>query len=1171
MLYNYYNTILNPPFSKVLKCEGIVLNDHLSYHITNKNTPDELRRIRGNTIQISDNDILLHYRDRDMEKITPSYWGTLFYDNEWKFRLDASFTSHPNQKGNFHLPFLRYVKRQKGEFIFVPSSGTLNESGLSRKLLFNTPFGDKATRYYLQILKINGRKVLSWYDDGIKQSYPINKSKSDTISIIFEKNANQIIPKKQYTFFFNNTTSQNGEYELICYSDRPTELVNMQTASKKKIRNRYFQINEIMFSINPRYSLLNRALLTSYVLILLFSFVFLILKLADNILEGNSNPMSISLTIYRLCLLCFLSLGFPIIVMAFEYQNFTLIRKFLLAIVVPSIPFSTLFYRKIRYWIFNCAHDLLSDNLKKRIRSFYKTIKKGTSNQLFIPIVLIPFLILAFLPILRASNERVLGIPTMHYIKIILLILFAIIYFDKFVHIFSFLQRVLPQWLKGFTTSLFLILFAICITILTKDWGTLLFIALTVLSFDVIYGKFPITIGKRKIRLWAILFLYLFIIAGFLVSGKYLELGRKSYRITYTLSNPSSDFYKNANEGDRESIAILYQNLNILKEHPLGVKNLSIPKESRSVAHTDFAVHWSLMNNGLLFLMALLFVFSLFIYCSLFILKLLILKTKETRESLISSSDYIKAFLGFILVMIIVQCCVPLTSNLLLPGAFLSGVPFIGISISLGDALIICVLLIMLDLCGSKYKYDMDESLEKKFIKHINDFSFKTTVKLIAVLVAWIGFKILLVSCKSSSESTWNIKKEIKTNFNFIPNTNDKRTLIIFLDSIFQDKNKEKLSPSEKNIGKVINLKYYTGKETELFLKEKTRFSIRKREQLKRISLDSLLAFNQKQISGKNWKGEPVYLREHYVNGSIQWIASSPYYYNIDIYNEHLNRDVSATINEKIDNYLIDELNNYKNKLKVSVLVSRNKDGKIILNSAYPFNNKAPEIEYSFFPGSIKKGLLAAYVCEKNKNLLDSITPLGNKKHGIIRRDWIRLSDNEATLYISKNINTIKFSDYLSSEFNLPFYSLYLNGYAEHTPVSFDHLSVSERRSVIIGGTLKYNPITINEWYQHIFDVSRRNTNLFEIMHSPFLLNGTAYSVGIKLKNEGVNIDNLICKTGTLQAPNSKLNLSTGFVIAGKKNTITVLMDGLQPKNIEQKAAKNLFIVLIDELKPFIE
>lgn len=1166
-LHNYYSKVFSSPFSKILKCEGIVLNSNVSYHITDKINLNKLREIRGNTIQINDNDILLHYQDRDMEKITPSYWGTLFFENEWKFRLDNSFTSKPNIKGNFQLPFMRYKQRQKGRFVFVSPGSVLSESDITKMLLFNTHFVDKSNRFYFQILELNKKKVLSWYDDGIKQSYLLNKNKSDTICLLFDTKSDKIFAKKQFNYFFNNTTGRNAEYELICNPNNSIELINLKTGNEQDIKKKYFQVNDMMFSVKPYYSLVDKLLMTFYISIIILSIIFLLIYLFQYENRRDSNPLRKSLINLRLCVLCFLSLGFPVLISVFEFQSFGLFRKFLISIVVPSIPVLSLFYDRVVLMVHQYLMRFLPQNLKNGILYLLNKSKEISKR----PIVLIIILLLGVLPILKASNERVLGIPTMHYIKTILVVIFAIIYSSRFNIVFGIINKKLPSWLKPFELSIILLLFALIVTILTKDFGTFLFIILTVMVFDVIYKRYPIKIGRFKIKFWHIPSFYLLVGLSIFVISSQLNLDRKFYRVTYTFTNPSHHYYKNADERDRQSITVLYQNLNVLKEYPLGIKNLRIPEKSKSVSHTDFAIHWSLMNNGVVFLILLLLVFAQFVFYALSIAKTLILKM-EDGVSLVTSSDYIRAFLSFVIIMFIVQCSVPLASNLLLPGAFLSGVPFLGISVSLGDALIILILLILLDKSEQKFNNKIDCVIKEKFVSHINTYSLRTTLMLMFIFITWIGIKIVMLYYNSNDESSWEITKDkVNGNYNLIPNTNDKSVLIKFSDSVFGNKNLEKLSSNDRLIGKLINLKYYRGNDAKFTWNENNRFSLTKQQQLDNINVDSIFSVKKIKISGEDWTDEPVYRERKYVNGRIQLSNTSRYYDNLNPYNDFLNRDLSATINKEIEHFLNEKLIDYKNHLKVSLLVVRNIDEKIVVNSAYPFDNINPEIEYSFFPGSIKKGLLASYVCEKERKLLDSTTPLNNGESGVVKNDWIRLSDNKATMNVSKNISTIKFADYLYKEFNLHFYSPVFNGYAEHIPFDFDNLSDKEKMSVIIGGTLKYTPITINEWYQQISHKSRKNRALFQMMHSPFLRNGTAYTVGLKLMEANIDIDKLICKTGTLEAERNNLNLATGFALASEKYTITLLIDGIQPRNSEQKSAKHLFCFLIDELKPYLE
>lgn len=1141
--YNYYKDVLNPRFSHDLKCEGIVLNKNISYHITDKNSITELKKIRGNEVKINEGDVILHYRDKDMEKITPSYWGTVFYDKEWKFRLDQSFTDDAGKLENIILPFLRLSDEQE----FVKPTQILTEKELSKNHFFNTNSGYKnTTRFYLQLKDINGKQVLSWFDDGIKQKYRLNTEKADTIGIFFNQ-TNHVRANKN--FEFDNSTTEHGSFYLIYNPDSENRfsLLNTTDNSLKTINSKNFQVGDMMFSINHKFSIFQKIFLTSYLLILIGSIIFFFL------LKNNDYLLSKPLNNVRISLLCFYLLGTPILSMAFDIINFEGFREFILAVGIPLIPLAS-HYVPILY-------------KKKKIDVFINKI----FNNKYVAKILVGvfiFFVVGSLLFAKQDNERVLGIPILHFIKFILLLTFFLIYSDKFGKIisnFSYIQK-RPK-LKIFTKSFVLFLVTFLCSLLTQDFGVLSLIFWTIIMLEHINGNLEkIHFFGRNLKLPALIIIYIFSSFTILLLCSFWDdAPRKLYRITYSWFNPANEFfYSNVLQGDRETISFLFHNLKLIFDNPFGIENLSIPV-GKSTAHTDLAIHNSLMKNGVVFIFLLLLSFFNFtvntmIYMNCIYRELFV--TKEYRKSLIKTPVQIKAFTTFLLLFTAVQLLIPVFSNLALYAAPFTGISFTGISTSIGDGVFLLFLLFLMDSIVKSETNDLSRYEKTSLFDESIKASQKFSTWLIILILMFMAVKAVFIQFQDNETYIKTIP--IQTDLDAVPLPESKTALLKVAMDYFRGKNISKLNDKDKFSLKNLQIKYFRGNNAKLG--QHGNFSLAKQEEAKKISLDSLNTFSSTKISGSKWKFEPVFAKDVVVNGKREKYITNKYFTNIDFKNTNLDKDGTAIINKIIEKHITEELKNFRN-LTTSVLITDNKTGNVIINSAYPFISKNPEVETNFYPGSIKKVLLAHYFSIYYRDRVNG--KIFKSKKATTPILWIGTSDNAFSYYVFKNyVDIEKFKKFLEKKHKMPFFStIGLNGYAEKNwkqEISFEN--------TIIGGRTKYNPIIINGWFRAIANdvFGGNNKALFEMLNAPFYVHkGTATEVAFALRKEDLNYKNFICKTGTLAE--SSINKSTAFVISNNIYTISVLIDGIQPENDNGKSAKFLFIKLIPEIKEYLK
>jgi len=769
----------------------------------------------------------------------------------------------------------------------------------------------------------------------------------------------------------------------------------------------------------------------------------------------------------------------------------------------------------------------------------------------------------------HTPNERVLGLfPVLHYAKILLFIGFIIIYSNWFgslvIKIFKnkFLRKYL-FFLAPFIPGITLVVLAILISIRTKDIGILLFTVISVVIMNVLLFD-KRRIGKFQFS-WLLGIIPLIIILLFL-SGEHIDYGRKIHRLTYTIANPQSDFYKNSVEADRQTFAFQYQALQSVITDPLGVKNVNIQQDKKSVSHTDYAIMWSTLNGGVILLGLLLIGMGFLLNSLLLLIKRLSLVDSSADTSVL----FLDAFLAFTLLMLLLQMVIPFSSNLMLPFAFLTGVPFPFVGLSIGDAAFLFFILILLQKTLTQKN---SENNNINIIAESKAFSFKWTRIILVGLMAWVTLGIIRFKIQNSDSSSWdkNTINPIVENIKYHSFKNNDELLEV-MNNVFKDKDMQELDAKDKYAGAYFNCLYYKNNPKKL-LGESPRFSLDQNLIKNKLSLDSLFSKKTKIISGNKWNEKSVYKKSVFINGKEETTVTSPYYSNLDLENINLDLDVSALINKELEKFILIDLKRYNN-LKASVLIMRNDNNTILVNSAYPFSFKHPETDINFFPGSIKKVLLADYVYENYpEKLKEKIFPLNESKS--IKGnalDWIALSNNFATTFVWDSlVNQKEFESFLLREYDLPFISVnYLNGYANK---NWDRDSNSIYRTYI-GGECRYTPLQISEWFQKLANKSLKNNTLKVFLNQPLTHpGGTAKVVANALKKEGLNPVDFIVKTGTLEEKDAngvKRNISTGFVIANNKFTVTVLIDGVQPNNEEHKSSKDLFVKLLPIINTYM-
>jgi hypothetical protein len=484
----------------------------------------------------------------------------------------------------------------------------------------------------------------------------------------------------------------------------------------------------------------------------------------------------------------------------------------------------------------------------------------------------------------------------------------------------------------------------------------------------------------------------------------------------------------------------------------------------------------------------------------------------------------------------------PLLSNSLSPFAFLTGIPFPGVSISIGDAAFLFILLTIL----SSFKVNPKFKVGNHVSNEANLFSFYLTKKIFKIIGVLLLLKIVLLYFQSE-ETAFKYPKKSKTVLPANP-----KGWVKYAATTFKDKDITNLNKEDKKLLNQIKCRYYSGQNSKL-MKDSDYFYLNTALLEQKLSPSFKFIRTKKMISSAVWNQQfdTVYQSHKFVNNKKVLYTNSKYFDAIDLTQKSLNKDLTALINRQIEAFV----GQHKN-LEVKVLVSNNKTGKLVVDSNYPLSNthKNP----SFYPASSKKIVLTYHYANKQEPVI-----LYDNNKTITPEKWIATSNNAASIYYFSTIKDLdKFESFLHENFNLPYTSnSYQNGY------NTDYSRAPE--IVVLGGKIKYTSYQIDDWIRACAKNAflDNNNKLRVLLNSPLLNKygrGTALKTGETLKKQGFKPHNFICKTGTQESTNGLNNLGSSFVIANKNYSFTVLINGYK----KGKHAKDLFNQLVPVLKP---
>lgn len=1131
-----------------MKCEGVVLEKGTEYVITNQFI-DKKKKLKDNTL-------VLEFPKQ--YGYMPNYLGKLYFDkkeNNWLLKLADSIQNKDIENQNL-LPFVRKSEKNGDDYDYFVPGQEIKLADLLKGIVINRYGGTARDRIELTIFKEANFDILKFDSEAINREYKLKKHKQE-VSVIF----NSKTELSDYNFYFEKTSKLKQEHQLKITTDAFG--CRIYDENENEIKEDTFEIGNAMFSIKPIIPFWQNI---TFILILFQAIWFSVFFI--NRLDKKENPIQKSLLLVRVLINQLAIIGLPLFIITFGFHDENC-RKFLLVFL---------------YFLFNILHNdfliwlsakpfvkylqLKTNNVFGkmffiRLNQYYlkvvfaiKNIKYNNKYDLILSILF--FSTAFFLFAFCNNSERILGAPALHFQKLIIIVAYIIfssnswgvirskidILFNKYAS--TKLSYFIP--LKLDSKNVLILTLSGLLSIASQDFGAILYVFFAILIIEFLRNKIPL----KSIFL---LILIVFVASSFFVLCNFEY--EKLYRIMYWISSPDNQLYENFNEADRQTMTYLYHGLkNTFFTNPFGLQqDLVIPNVCKSVSFSDYAFFWSFMLNGFFFLSLFIIICSLLTFHFIFLLFLSINKIQiNTSTSIEIFASKFGAAYTFWFAITCVSFVYPVITNLALPFAMLTGQSLPFISVGIWDMLVINGLVIVLEKNFKSLKFTTNDTSNSVSIATAFNKITKQTVWLFLALLTLITIKgIQIYFQKDVVEITRNAESE---QYNY--NLKDKTQIISLINNDSLD---EKSSENRKKIA-AFQYGFYKGKpEPKLYTPN---FKMSSIDFSKKTSLSSFFTFDTTEISGSKAPFGKVYSKKYFINGKEKYQVSNEYYFNSINY-DSLNNDLNAEITKKLEKHI----KSMNRAIEGTVIIRDNKTGKNIVVATNLNKNKNRElaIEHTpYFIGSVKKPILLIATLKIDDEYMNF------KVNDSTMTQWIAHSSNNYTQTLLADVlknNAYKFNYTLLSEFELPFYSITTSSYSDYPKDNlFDSLEnpkLNDIRSIGIGGNVKYSPMQVVGWYQHISNVTfgKDNTYLQKVLNAPLQI-GTAKIVASKLNENGIDAKHFIAKTGTFQkGKNSSSNLSSSFVISNKDFTILVTLNGEQQANNEHKSAKYFFNKII--------
>ncbi len=978
----------------------------------------------------------------------------------------------------------------------------------------------------------------------------MQSNKQNTYDVFLNK---AVASTSQFIFSFTNTTTDTGQYNIIISATTLTHKCVVKDATGKTINafsgsTSKFDVGGFLFEVTPKYTIGFMMVYCLFFIVLLCFQCYFLFKSKKSV-----SPPIFSLFSIRILLNCIVFLATPVFVTAY-YLGDGRIWYLALVILLNASYFTS---------------KTILHNFNFRINS------KLFGYSLFAVIAILTVFIWKF-----TWNESLFGkIPILHIQKIIILSLILALQH-------SFFSKVKFGNLYKF---IILVLYSLGLSLLTKDIGSFIYATLAFVLIELIRKTL-----KLKYFLLCVVGLVAIVFTVYKTSPSIL-CGDKTYRIIAPFTTPENPSVITAKEADKETYSTLIFNLkNIFSLNEPHFNDVIVPGSMRTTLHSDFAFHWAFSFGGFMFLITFLPVLLLLVN------ELVLLLFLSIREVKISNSNYFalpktkeSELIRFYLAFTIIQFVYPVLNNVLLIPLTGQSIPCL--SISNWEIIFLIVLLLCISSVFTNEKYITEKGTSKYLYGDAkNSIKFVMTFFIMALVA---GFAYKAISTKytdASMQWTKHIKDEdvaVKKN---IPNANDKDALVAFAKNIIGNDNLTIVSSAKKSILKELASLYFAGKPYSQTVYESKTFANSTDKLLNQMTVDSLFDEKSKLISGTFHPFGKVYSYSQKVNNKPNISVSNPYYSSIPLDAQTINADLTALCSKALETHLqsIGIASNIG-----SVVIVEHNGGNIITNATYPLNAETNSNEIYYLCGSLKKMLIAYSALQINPAVKEQ--QYNNKSF----KEFIQTSDDDYAanlLRTSLITNKDKLNTILTNDFELPLFSNVDDSYLDVMPTNNDFAKTLDRNNTIyrqsIGQQRPYKFIDIIKWYSRFasgkkvelkYSLDKKDyeaismddadrTYLKECFNSVLFGSpskgkqpGTASKVREPLVQNGIDIKNLFCKTGTAERSDKKGNVSSSFIICNDKYTIGIMLKGNIPRNKENYSAKDLFVSIIPILKKY--
>ncbi|MDP2089484.1 MAG: hypothetical protein Q8J84_08805 [Flavobacteriaceae bacterium] len=1125
-IYSSVNLLFENKTPYTISCEGILLDSSKVYAISNY-------------YKYSTDTIFIHYEQSKV--IMPSTLGYLFFDkakNEFVLVNHASvFNPIKSVPENYFLPFCRTLNDSfLQEGIYFNGGVVIPQNILTKRgIKYNNAVGTRENRISIELIETKEGLVLAAKDDGIKTKYLLKRNSENFLDVYLNHPIqNSICPT---IFSFENTTNNTGKYTINVTPKLFFAKYNVTNASGHIIssdegRNPTFYINEFLFTIKQKYSVSFAVFfIITFILIGFFQSFFV------SQLNRTASPVLQSLLSFRILLNSIAFMAIPLFLSAYYlapnriwYLPLLLLLNF------------TFFIRK----------DAFS-NLKINLSSKYITY------IIWVVIISCPIVFIAF-----SVNEKLFGVPVLHYQKVIILLLFFVT--QRSSH---------HKWnIKYQIRVAFILLFTLLISFITSDLGSFIYAGLSIVIVELVRKSLkPNQIIVVSIGIIAVVFM------SFQLAPEWLSKDRKGYRIVAPYVNPDSKSLLTANQADRESYSNLMLNLkNIQNSEAPRANDLIIPGSMRSTSHSDFAFYWSFTFGGYLFLILYLFITYLIVSKILFLLYCSVRVCRVQHNlSFTFPKNREAELIRFLTAFTIIGFLYPVASNLLLIPLTGQSIPML--SISNVELLFLIFLVVSLESIFNNPHHYTNINTDYTY----TDMKKSIQYGIFLISSVFIVASIVRYSITFFSPELYNWKKHF-SNDNLklerqIPDKSDKDALVHFGKTLIGNDALTMVDRRKKPILKNLASLYFSNKPYSETIYESKTFSNSSKRMKTQMSIDSIFSMRKSLISGFTNPFGNVYGYKQLINNRTFTNVSNKYYSTFPIDATTINTDLTAEVNEVLEKHLAKI--GIKSNIG-SIMIIQNKSGGIVTNSSYPFNSEINSNDIYYFVGSLKKTLLAYCALTIDPNFMHI------KFGDVTFENFIKNSDDFYAANLLKVLlisHQVQFDKVLKQDFDMSLFSTTDDAFLDVMPSTQDYIKPLDRNNNIyrqaIGQQRPYQFINAIQWYARIASMNRINLNYFGehkrynsmnigLSEYTFLKNalnnvlaGTASNVGNSLKKYNIETSQFIAKTGTSEKANKSGNSSSSFIIANENYTIGIMLNGTIPQNKELLAAKDLFNTLI--------